>query len=710
MGKKIVSYVLACLISVVFSVSVFAAAGGTVGAIDTGPTGELSTGSINAGNHTASGLAARISTVFNYTSGILTSVSSADGSISIYDAGKHRATYKPNDAGGYDLSSLSLYGTDKVEDIKALAISLGASENQFKGGGSAATSAENTASVNSKEVSWLGTALDHLKGGINQSISINFEGEGGATVTLNTNGQPQKTLSYDGTEIQTYNYDKNGFLSSVDSLVYEHKNNNGTIEVDKTGKKQTTYYVGGKATGVKDANGNVIQTFTYDAIGNLQTTYNKESQTTTHYGAGGKVVSTTNAENSVTSNYYYNLNGTMDYISSSAGKTKEGGDIPASATVFHNNKAIASYAGNTTSPSGIRQAYLKAVDAVLAGDTAAATNVYNSIKTMGATFMWSPGVLQAVVDGGQAGKNFEAFAIISGLPKSVKVQAKDAEGNGKTTSSTSTREENGFNNTYTTLTPVLTETNPQKDLWDAVVLSMKYSNNISTAMSTSYSLNPAGEGHVSSVGDTYVSSVSVYAHGQQSVVLDFSIQNPPEATTSLTTSTPIPQDTSSGSSDPVVTGTVEAVITGEEAAALGLDPNKTYVQVEADFIDVMDENGGEDVAGETIFVEVTTEVAERMKEGESVMFMGDVSTESTTGKFVLTMNVNYGGGYVTGEEAVNARKETYMNEQWAMDNRAANSSFFQQTFGSAVIDWQTGWQALVNARKTADQANVKAMF
>ena len=153
--------------------------------------------------------------------------------------------------------------------------------------------------------------------------------------------------------------------------------------------------------------------------------------------------------------------------------------------------------------------------------------------------------------------------------------------------------------------------------------------------------------------------------------------------------------------DPVVTGTVQSVITGDSAAALGLDPNRTYVVVDASLIDVLDGSGFQSAAGETFFIDVTDqgpEFASQMRDmaGQNIMFMGDVSIESESGRFVITMNVSYGDGVVTdANEIANIVNDpsAMQSQGWYQQNLAINQAIFSN-FADFLGDWRTGFGIL----------------
>ena len=163
--------------------------------------------------------------------------------------------------------------------------------------------------------------------------------------------------------------------------------------------------------------------------------------------------------------------------------------------------------------------------------------------------------------------------------------------------------------------------------------------------------------------------------------------------------------------DPVVTGTLQSVITGDAAAVLGLDPNKVYAVVDASLIDILDGRGFQAADGETIFIDITDQGADFAAQmssmaGQNIMFMGDVSIESESGKFVITMNVNYGGGVVTDVEEirgiVQGTGRDLQSEGWYQQNLAINAAIFG-AFADMFGDWRTGFGMLVGSARGMNQ-------
>ncbi len=139
MNKKIMSFVLAMVLSVGLGSSLFAATPkGTSNQTNSGIA--TSSGTASGLSAAASDLAGHISHVFHYESGILVSATGADGSVTIYDQGRYRGTMAMGLDGTYTWSNLAFYGSDYdtiVEHggIDQFLLDIGVKPEQLKGGG-----------------------------------------------------------------------------------------------------------------------------------------------------------------------------------------------------------------------------------------------------------------------------------------------------------------------------------------------------------------------------------------------------------------------------------------------------------------------------------------------------------------------------------------------------------------------------------------------
>jgi len=99
-------------------------------------------------------------------------------------------------------------------------------------------------------------------------------------------------------------------------------------------------------------------------------------------------------------------------------------------------------------------------------------------------------------------------------------------------------------------------------------------------------------------------------------------------------------------------------MTDEQIAQYIADGGVVYVSVKATDVNIMDGQGFQAVDGEEILVQVTDvdvfrELAANV--GKQVMLMGDVRSD-VNGKKAMVMNLNYGGGFKTGEANIASMK------------------------------------------------------
>ena len=298
MNKKIVSFVLAMVLSVGLGVSSLFAyeyTGGTKNA-----------GSITIDPQNLAGLAGnidkftgeekdikgaettttRICAVFNYTAGIVTTAIDADRNITIYDQGRYRATLGYNDDGTYTITNFAIYGTDwdKIEGfagatdgekLKNFLLYMGVSEsalqcyakdedgNFLAEDGKTILSEKDIAEGKAGkmvDVNWLDQAAKQLKKGINHSISINFTAQYGASVTYSVNGKQLETIAYDGSAIQTFHYNAAGTLETITQLTYEADTSDASNVERQTTTSDTKVGAGITTSGEeKDKDGNVTK-------------------------------------------------------------------------------------------------------------------------------------------------------------------------------------------------------------------------------------------------------------------------------------------------------------------------------------------------------------------------------------------------------------------------------------------------------------------
>ncbi|MBQ3834933.1 MAG: hypothetical protein II816_05415 [Elusimicrobia bacterium] len=137
------------------------------------------------------------------------------------------------------------------------------------------------------------------------------------------------------------------------------------------------------------------------------------------------------------------------------------------------------------------------------------------------------------------------------------------------------------------------------------------------------------------------------------------------------------------SMDPAVSGTFlgTTVIDG-----------RTYAMIGNAEMNVLDGSGFQAVEGETVYVDITgNENMISAAQGEEVMFMGDVA-QSTNGNLTIAMNVNYGGGFVSGSAEISAMKAeiTQVSQTVSMARDALELGEITQAEYDSIIE-NSGW-------------------
>lgn len=367
----------------------------------------------------------RISQVFNYVAGIITTTVDANRAITVFDEGRVRATYGYNPGNGsYSLTGFSLFGGNKdlikiseAGGIENFLMSMGASESMLKtrkleydADGNVVTGQNDTnemeGDVNNLDalytkVSWLGAVMDSLKKGVNQSASINFVEAGGASVTLYENGRPQVTLSAQSDAagnplvLSSFIYNDAGFLVAKSDLAYEqiegpdgiteNKRTNETVspgevalaaQHDGTATFKPTHNITyfdpyGRESYTTNSAGDVLSRVTYSSNGSRNYVHDLVNETKTYFEAGRPSFST-NEQGYTTAKWNYNQNGTLDHT------VNYYNGVATSKTIFDYGKALgtvslANGAGEGYSAADIRQAYY---DIATAGDEQTMKNLY----------------------------------------------------------------------------------------------------------------------------------------------------------------------------------------------------------------------------------------------------------------------------------------------------------------------------------------------
>ncbi len=676
MNKKIVSLVLAMCLSVGLGVSnlVFAdpyeKTGGATSA-DWGNAGVASSsGSVTVTipdeqKAAVGNTESKICTVFNYKSGILLSTMDQDRNVTIFDAGKARATLGYNDDGSFTVTNFYLTGSDwdKIskmsgktdgEKLKNFLLSVGIQESALK-----ASSVDKDGNVNTDkqvDVAWFDVAADQLKKGINYSVAINLTANYGASMTWSVNGKQQETIGYDGTVLETYNYNAMGTLESVSQTTYKLKD--GQVVDDKNKvqheKTTTTLYMDefGRQSYATDTEGNVVTRYSYSSNGSLASVYNKENESTTYYSAG-KVSFVVNDKGFTTARYAYHANGSLDGLTSYNYDEDTGATKKTTITAYKWGREVgtADLSSGTgvknfdelrTAVAEIKADPEKAKQSLIAGaqgqDEAKNTSKYSNITNIA---VYESDIKGAKGDAllrflGISDQKAKMLAMSNGYSLVANAEFKiDTIAFETETKDGGTKTEGGKFEAYT-------ESKTTRE---------------------------------GKVGEKLSCKVTIMDRGGASYQVNGAEHTLRAAVNAQVTTTKV--------QDPAVEGEMWAPQSEEELIAkaqeLGIDVNdekamndlrngfytdangQTFAIVNASSVNIMDGNGFQPAEGETVMVAVDNATKEQIVNNikasgdRGIMFMGD-ARESTTGYLTITMNVTYGGGFVQGQEAVQQAK------------------------------------------------------
>ncbi|OGS17652.1 MAG: hypothetical protein A2219_01015 [Elusimicrobia bacterium RIFOXYA2_FULL_50_26] len=702
-----------------------------------------------------SALSSRISTVFNYKSGMLASVKDANGNLQIFDRGKYRGTV---DADGTWLNIMVNHNDDVAASggLEKYLNKWGISDSQLQGSLGVKMSDSGKASIEKEatKAAWINTAIVHISKA-NNSISVNFS-QGGAGVTLVENGKNVKTYAHDGAVVEEYNYGRDGLLEYTDTKQLKmitkeqydklssenksgwNKDDSGADVYYQDQKARVIYYSQGQLIGkakssvLLDSSGKVVgddTSFNYRNDGSLQSTYDYATKETSHYQAG-KLGFVTNDLGIKVSARNYHLNGTINAMEVFAA---EGG---WSTTVFDTRgRAVVSGSGklgtgtNDLNADTMRKEYTKIINNPSYTKPAWLQSIQlyaNQIKDMNNETLklvmgWNTGdedvkyfksfALQRsigngpvltltyadtqngsvsnqlgitgsgnkfVVDvmlyayGAQAGKvncaSLDPSAQLEGeianklVEKAFDVSAINAELENKV-SETSSAEE---------WIAALDELSSKIDTLSLAKLENLFINKESADISITYEQGSAATVASDDKAAAALSSVrtelkarvsslrtilSKYVGTGNTLPSDINDQ-----LSAVGTKISIVQGYNCVSADPIVIGTF---------SGLEQIDGRTYAKLSVDTIDILDGKGMQDMDG-VMFVDVTDapEIAASLATtgiGESVMFMGDISSD-VSGSKSIKVNVSYGGGFISGEKAVADAKEGLQDMEFYKKN------------------------------------------
>ncbi len=270
MNKKTVSFVLAMALSIGLgfsSASSVFAADDWSGAMATQTLPEYtvsaSSSSSGIGAQASSNQAVyKLSMVFHYLAGILTSTMDSNRNITLMSMNQPKAMLAyDKEIGKWTVANMNVDGTDwseitKTEVSQEVLDQFGAAFPEIKekdpeklkqmaqlyqfllnaGVPKASLTVSSKtgngeANINEQKIAaWFDKAVDALKSGVNYSINLNFTAAGGSTCTVSQNGKPQVTFSSDYTTdasgkrsaliVETYKYDEGGINDGLLDVVY----------------------------------------------------------------------------------------------------------------------------------------------------------------------------------------------------------------------------------------------------------------------------------------------------------------------------------------------------------------------------------------------------------------------------------------------------------------------------------------------------------
>lgn len=635
----------------------------------------------------------KICAVFNYKSGVLLSVMDQDRNVTIYDAGKPRATLGYNDDGTFTVTNFYLSGSDwstiekmsgstDTEKLKNFLLALGVDESALKKTGTDANgnveNGANTTSFVQEFVEWLDDAITALKKGINYSVAINLTASYGASMTWSVNGKAQETIGYDGQVLETYNYNAAGFLESITQNTYKVKEGSLTdgVEFEKT---TNTVYLDayGRQSYAVNASGDKVATYTYSSNGSLVSSYSTENKSTTYY-SGGKASYVMNDQGAITTKYDYHANGSLNGITS-----------------FNYDSDTSALTKTTI------EAY-KWGRSVGTADLSSGTGVqtYDELRTAVAEIKANPNAALASLKSGASsgGTNSSKYSNIT----SISIYESDLTGANASALMNFLGIDNATKNKMLAMSNGYSAVASVAFTIDAIEPGTKTVDGGTKVQGGSFAAYTTSEvTSEGSEGEQLSCKVTVMDRGGASYQFNGATHTLRAAVDAVVKVTTV--------KDPVVEGTLVGVQTIDGV---------TYAVVSAANVNIMDGTGFQAADGETVMVQVDAEMAETLKamlnKGETdVMFMGDVKAD-VNGHLTMAVNTNYSGGFASGAEIADL-KTAIQNEElgWVKENTAANTAIFNNN--GIRVQWQSGWNMLTGKQqvlreRTDASGNVEALF
>lgn len=356
MRKKLLSYVLAVVLTAGFAAAGFAIEEGAPSQLggSYGPGGVMNEAQGVVikpadANPDVNKVVGRITQVFNYQSGILVSTMDADRNVTVFDAGRVRATMGYNSNGTYTVTSVNFFGTDMGrinampgsggEKLKNFMLAMNVAPSQLMSevqkydGDKLIQQDPDNYNPTYADVVWFQAAFDALSKGVNHSISVDLVASGGAQVTVNENGKPQVTYAASGdgagkpVAIKEYAY-KNGFLTQIRSLTYEVAELPESV-LNKLDEDQQKIYKEAMALIKQRDSGAKLteaETKKIEEMSKLAQTNGevkmKPGSRTTYMDAYGRASYDADGHGNVLATYTYGSNGSLNYVSDTTTKAK----------------------------------------------------------------------------------------------------------------------------------------------------------------------------------------------------------------------------------------------------------------------------------------------------------------------------------------------------------------------------------------------------
>lgn len=670
MNKKILSFVLAMVLSVGLGSSVFAYE--YTGGVNAGGNASVSvslddlenqreTGQINRSGEGVAGATEatnRVCAVFNYAAGIVLSVMDSDRNLTLYNAGNPFISLGYNEDGSFTVTGVTLQGTDikAVEaagGLKNFLLALGVPETSLQ----CSKTKDGVVAEGQKDVAWLSQAEEQLKKGINHSISINFTSQYGASVTYCENGKSLETIAYDGTQIAKYNYNAAGTLESIDQLTYE------VDSTDVSGKGAEKRITGATAKGswntvhlnefgkqdyVTNSKGDITTQYSYSSNGSIASVQDFTKNETTYY-SGGKAAYVINDQGFKTAEYFYHENGSLDGIKSYNYDQDKGIVTGTTITAYRWGSAVGT--ADLSSGTGVQtfDQLRAAVDSIKANPNAA----LESLKA------------------GAAGKTDASNSSIFGNITSIALYTSDLKNSAlmnflgikSEDVAAMRRMSNGYSsvgNASITIDTIDYETTTKDN--GTVIKGGSFA-----TYSTSDKVSDGVVGEKMSV------KLTIMDHGGQSYQVNCeskTLRDPVNEVISKTTY-----------KDPAVVGTVTDIVTIN---------GKEYAVLKDAQVDILDGKGFQSADGEEIYV-CLEDLDEKPEIGDTFSAAGYIDTDAD-GKFAI--NNVYASNI--SDKDVKAAAEDFAKDLATNDtyqtNLKSNMEFFQQIGFNG--DWQTGWNLL----------------